>query len=499
MQEFRLAFMGFVPVYIFAGKRRSSLNIDVLASKAQNFLKSDIDVTVAQLFLDCIAAMPAEERYRMTRSVFVEQLGIDEGAVTALLMQAVKSDILIMEWHLICDACTGFIFSNEKFSVYEGSSVLCPFCCRYVTPDFQNNIEVTFSVHPSLAMAEPYFYADAESYSRHFFSRSFVNGGILPDIREGLIRWYFGVDGGKSVIAELDVSAGMEYNLFSMDCQLLYRLHGKTTGSGTKNEFVFNNGENAPVHVEIPAGHNRLVLTNNRMHPIGVCLLVCDCIERFQAVQAAYPLQVLPRLSGAQLLVDPHFIRLFGRQILTDNFSFKIGNLTILFTDLKSSTEMYGELGDMAAYNLVGKHFDILVSVIRENNGSLIKTIGDAVMSVFHNRIDAVRAAVTMHMRMDAFQNKGTPSALMLKIGMHYGTVLAVNANRQLDYFGQSVNIAARVQSQAHGGEICLSDAMLDDEVQRFLEEGGYLKKSVRKNLKGVKKKTTVYHYRITG
>ena len=91
------------------------------------------------------------------------------------------------------------------------------------------------------------------------------------------------------------------------------------------------------------------------------------------------------------------------------------------------------------------------------HNGAIIKTIGDAVMAAFLNPADAVQAALEMRSEIASFNERQPDKALILKIGVHKGAAIAVTLNDRLDYFGQTVNIAARVQNLADADEIFVS------------------------------------------
>ena len=115
-----------------------------------------------------------------------------------------------------------------------------------------------------------------------------------------------------------------------------------------------------------------------------------------------------------------------------------------LFTDLKGSTELYERVGDLVAYDLVRAHFRVLHEIVAAESGAVVKTIGDAVMATFPTPDRAMAAALKMR---EALKNlKGD---LLLKIGIHEGPCLAVSLNDRQDYFGRTVNIAARVQGLA--------------------------------------------------
>jgi class 3 adenylate cyclase len=132
----------------------------------------------------------------------------------------------------------------------------------------------------------------------------------------------------------------------------------------------------------------------------------------------------------------------------------------LLFTDLKGSTAMYERLGDLNAYALLREHFALLGAIVQEHSGAIVKTIGDAVMAVFSRPTDAVSAALHILGEIEHYNaNHGDPS-IILKLGAHCGPSIAVTLNDNLDYFGQTVNVAARVQSLAEAGEICISEAL---------------------------------------
>ena len=165
---------------------------------------------------------------------------------------------------------------------------------------------------------------------------------------------------------------------------------------------------------------------------------------------------------GLDLLLIPSFWELFSGDAPADDESLRIGRVAILFTDLRGSTAMYAERGDPRAYRLVRDHFAILGERIDRNRGSLVKTIGDAVMASFATGADAVRAALESQaeLRTHAEEMGGE---LVLKAGVHAGACLAVRLNGRLDFFGGAVNTASRVQSLSHGHDVVVTDAVMTD------------------------------------
>jgi class 3 adenylate cyclase len=136
--------------------------------------------------------------------------------------------------------------------------------------------------------------------------------------------------------------------------------------------------------------------------------------------------------------------------------------MAVLFTDLKDSTALYARHGDALAYSLVHQHFAGLRACVTQYHGRSVKSIGDAVMAVFPQPAEAVHAALAMQQTLGALnQAHAIDPPLILKIGIHYGTVIALQTTHGLDYFGQTVNLAARVQGESVGGDIVVTATLL--------------------------------------
>src|SRR5262249_28977179 len=145
------------------------------------------------------------------------------------------------------------------------------------------------------------------------------------------------------------------------------------------------------------------------------------------------------------------------------NQKLRILSLTFLFTDLKGSTELYERVGDLAAYELVRSHFSVLQNIVGMESGAVVKTIGDAVMATFETPDHAVSAALKMRDGMNSLNSERGHEDLLLKIGIHEGPCLAVSLNDRQDYFGQTVNIASRVQGLAQSRSIFATEPVVEN------------------------------------
>ena len=117
------------------------------------------------------------------------------------------------------------------------------------------------------------------------------------------------------------------------------------------------------------------------------------------------------------------------------------------------STAMYARHGDPAAFVTVKRHFQTVFAAIAEHRGAVVKTIGDAAMGAFTDPLDAVRAA-------EAIQHAfGADAAVRLRISINTGPCIAVRLNANLDYFGNAVNLAAKLQGVVDAAQIVVSEA----------------------------------------
>ena len=199
----------------------------------------------------------------------------------------------------------------------------------------------------------------------------------------------------------------------------------------------------------------------------------------------------VPLLSGKRLLSTQSFRDLFRTETLAPDASLELQSLAILFTDLRASTSLYERVGDMSALELVREHFKLLRAVVDEEEGAVVKTIGDAVMATFVEPHRAARAGVRMHR---ALEKLGGPEEVALKVGVHVGACVAIDSNERLDYFGQTVNVAARVQGLADGRELVVTEAVYGSPgVRDVLAAEGLVMRPETATLKGIATPVVVY------
>ena len=162
------------------------------------------------------------------------------------------------------------------------------------------------------------------------------------------------------------------------------------------------------------------------------------------------------------------FRDLFATEVVRPGEEISIGSVTLMFTDLRDSTRLYRRIGDASAFGRVREHFEILEEAIAAEGGSIVKTMGDAVMATFRQPIGALKA---VWKAQSVIAERGEPM-LWLKVGLHKGPCIVVNLNDRLDYFGSTVNITARLPNFSQGGELIFSeDFYSDPEIREFIAE----------------------------
>jgi class 3 adenylate cyclase len=374
--------------------------------------------------------------------------------VVELCLKARELGILQMSWDVLCPRCRGTKNPIEDLGELP-NAVHCSTCNIDFSQDFSQNVELTF--RPA-------------AWLRELGSGEFCMMGAQSTPHIIVQR---NIDPGDNVDLELTLPAGA------------YRIRTAEAGSS----FGFDsNGRDSSVPAAIahgaddiaagepaPPGHVRFENKSDRR----LAFVIEDQAWRDDA------------LTGDQAITMAAFRALLPHQVVRPGEEVNVGEVTLLFTDLKGSTSLYADIGDALAYRLVRDHFDFLRAAISDHHGSVVKTIGDAVMAAFGEPADAIDAALAMQSGVADFNDGRDDGGIVLKLGLHQGACIGVNTDGTLDYFGNMVNITARLEGQSHGGDIVLSRSLADDpEVAKRLVDRPQSTEHV--TLRGVKEPVAV-------
>ncbi|MDE2143816.1 MAG: SRPBCC family protein [Elusimicrobia bacterium] len=408
----------------------SQTDLPLLSSRAKALEASATDPAAAARLVEHLRSSPDDEVARFRPFVLADRWGMPRLAVLCACLHAVKAGLLDLSWEIMCPNCGSAPETVGGLSGLKKTSH-CGGCKIDYGVGFDESVELRFSVHPSVRRAEVgVFCAGSPAHSPQAVAQS----PLAP---------------GKPKILDLDLDS-RTYRLRGLceKCSVLLvpradapsELNVNLSDASKPKEMFFKPGE---VRLRLSADEPELAR-----------------VERESWKDAGATAALVTSLN--------EFRCLFSSEVLSPGLEIGVKRLALLFTDLKGSTAMYERVGDATAYGVVRDHFDYLTAIIAARRGAVVKTIGDAVMAVFSSGADAVEAALDMQERIAELDAKLAPRApVVLKIGVHEGAAIAINAGGVLDYFGTTANVAARVQNESAGGDVVISDGMRSDPAIR--------------------------------
>ncbi|HEY6186426.1 MAG TPA: adenylate/guanylate cyclase domain-containing protein [Pyrinomonadaceae bacterium] len=370
---------------------------------------------------------------RLRAYALADYWNIPRRTALEVCLWATRVGLLDLQWDLLCPHCRGAAQTSRSLTGIH-SEVYCDSCNVDFTINFENSVELTFRPNQGV---------------RHVESRSFCIGG--PQVTPHIMAQQL-LEAGAERTLQLPLEAG-RYRLRSSDVPGEQFL--KVCADGLSEAVLRATAEGWAKDEISLASTPALRLVN------------ATAAERlFVLERTAWSDQAA---TAAEVTALQVFRDLFSNEALRPGEQISVGSLTVLFTDLRGSTQLYREIGDAPAFGRVMNHFDVLREAIRSEDGALVKTIGDAVMAVFRRPAGALRAILKAQQRLAMPTDEMRP--LMLKVGIHSGPCIAVTLNERLDYFGCTVNMAARLEGLSTGGDVVISDAVhADPEIAEMLE-----------------------------
>jgi class 3 adenylate cyclase len=371
---------------------------------------------------------PDTELERMRPRKLARRWGVEPRGVIETCLAAVREGLLTLRWDLVCPQCRGAkVTATSLDQLPQGAH--CPSCNIDYERDFARNVEVTFE--PAASVRE----LGAGSYCL-----------ASPLLSEHIKVQQRLAPGERAVIAALLPDGA-------------YR--ARTVEPGGSNEFVVAGG--LVPEIALTEGDPQLgeagEIGQIAVHNVGAAAKTLVIEDRRWAADA---------LTAHEATTMQAFRDLFADAVLRPGDQVAIGRIAFLFTDIKGSSDLYNRVGDARAYGLVREHYAVLTRAVREHDGAVVKTIGDAVMAAFADPANALDAALAIRDDIARFDRQaadeiGAKEALIVKLGLHVGPCIAVTLNDRLDYFGRAVNLAARLQGESRGGDIVLSEDLAEE------------------------------------
>ncbi len=409
---------------------------------------------LARPLVDWVLAAQEIDVMRIRPIALARAWRVPELEAIELCLEAVSAGLLELRWDLLCPRCRGAKLSAQSLDRLP-QSAHCDSCNISYRRDFDRNLELTF--HPAPAL------------------RAVIDGEfcLFGPMTTPHVAVQVGVAPGEVRDVAVDLPAGA------------YRL--RTLEPGNEVELDHRGGP-----------FPRVMMTPDGVRADDPEATAADGVVRFEnrldrrrTVLIESRAWVDDALTAHQVTTLQSYRDLFPGTQLAPGDEAAISQIALMFTDLKGSTALYERVGDAEAYRMVNRHFAFLAAAVRRHRGSIVKTIGDAVMAAFADPADALRAALEIQSGVSAFNQRclaeGLPGGMIVKVGLHCGPCIAVTLNERLDYFGATVNMAARLQGQSRGADIVMSQGMAGDPVVvRALAEAGVEAAAEACDLRGI-------------
>ncbi len=407
------------------------LHPEKLDQEKPNLIKSGIKEEVIDSIYDYIRNTGDNDLYRIRVKEISKKLKIDFEEALKLFLYGCRHGLFTLSWDVICPHCRGVRTSLQKLGELPEKDN-CEACGIDFETTGQTGIEVTFHIHPSIRIVEKQFFCAAEPATKKhillsksvppgkaFSSHLLLNHGVFRLRKKGENQFK---------IVEVDEK--------HVDREIVWLDEDK------QNEIFVKSKPN-------------LVFQNESADPITIVL------EERREDQFS--------LRPKELFNFNEFRDIFSEEAIATNLQLDIGVQTLLFTDIVGSTQFYETVGDHGAFLQVREHFIKAYAIVKKEKGTIIKTIGDAIMASFPSPVYALKAGKEMQEWFHP-ENKHTP--VRIRVSIHTGNCLAVNLNSNIDYFGNTVNYAAKMQNKTNSGEISISERVFRDrELRNYLKE----------------------------
>ena len=403
-----------------------------IAERLADFLEHGDDLGVAR-----IRAYNLADDWQEPRRVVLE-----------VCLRATRIGLLDFQWDLLCPLCRGPQESGLSLKEIE-ANVHCDTCKIDFTVNFDRYVELTFRPNPAVRRLNvPSYCIGSPHWTPHVVAQQLLPAGEKRELSLPL-------ESGSYRLRALELSGSQDLTV-------------SPEGEPSAQVTLSTNGwSQDSLHV---SEQFSLALKNETD---AEQLLILERLEwSDQATTAA-------EVTALQMFRD-----LFASEALRPGEQISVGTLTVLFTDLRHSTQLYREIGDATAFGRVMSHFDVVKKAVIEHDGAVVKTIGDAVMAVFRSAADALIAMLEVQRALAEPADGSMP--LQLKAGLNTGPCIAVTLNDRLDYFGSTVNMAARLEGLSSGADVIISGSVYEDaKVRELIEAEGLSAIEFDMSLKG--------------
>ena len=463
-------------------------------TKAQfSALKQAADPAVADAIERLIETGADHELNRVNLLDFAKRTGLDEEQVISGFLHASRLGLFDLTWNVLCPGCSGVLDAHSTLKSLRQDEYQCGLCACGYEASVDEQVEVAFTVSSKvrrIAAHDPNSLPLWEYFKQVFWSSGVdLNKEMFESLTDEVTLDALELPASEKAVLSLQLPAQfiIVFEPVTHSAQFI-DVQGEPTKERQQLSLLYSNGHKPVETVTMRPGPLRLQLDNQAgVRVLPTIFIAAEGLHRLIGKRK-------PFLTAKRMLTNQTFRDVFKADNLNIDQRLKITSLTFLFTDLKGSTALYERVGDLAAFDLVRAHFHALLEIINSEKGAVVKTIGDAVMATFVRPEHGLAAGLRIRAAMEALNTERGTRDLVVKIGIHEGSCLAVMLNERQDYFGQTVNIAARVQGLSTSQAIHITGPVIDaPAVAEVLERASIKPIQKQAALRGIADKVLVY------
>ncbi|GAC1630193.1 MAG: adenylate/guanylate cyclase domain-containing protein [Bradyrhizobium sp.] len=456
-------------------------------------LKRTADPAVADAIEQLIETGEDHELNRINVLDFSARTGLDEERVISGFLHASQLGLFDLTWNVLCPGCGGVLDAHSTLKSLRHDDYHCGLCACGYEASVDEQVEVAFTVSPRIrriAAHDPNTLPIWDYFKQIFWSSGVdFNKESFAALTEQAVLEALELPAGERAVLSLQLPSEfiIVFEPVTHAAQFI-DVQGEPTKERQQLSLIYNKVQAPTGTMTLRPGPLRLSLDNQAaVRVLPSVFIAADALHHLIGKRK-------PFLTAKRMLTNQTFRDVFKADNLNIDQRLKITSLTFLFTDLKGSTALYERVGDLAAFDLVRAHFHALLEIISSERGAVVKTIGDAVMATFIRPEHAIVAGLRMRAAMDALNAARGRDDLVVKIGIHEGPCLAVMLNERQDYFGQTVNIAARVQGLSTSQAIHITGPVIKaPAVAAILDKAAITPIQKQAALRGIADKIVVY------
>ncbi len=364
----------------------------------QKYMENKISDSAIADFSKALKKLKGWDTFRINPVDFSLKNNLEPGKTIDLFIYGAKTGLFNFELSLLCPLCGGREHSYNSLNQLEKESYHCSLCDVDVEVLADSHLEISFTIPPDISGFSINPFVSLENYWSYYFSSYLVMPPELQLVWDDQPKLRFAaIPPGRKVSVKIGLPLVKKHRFVSLNTHSIFRVNMLGKKDGLVHKIQLNHLESGfDKKEETIEGCAGVVNITNKSGKMIGCVFASPDSNHIQEVVKEYPPYFKPFVTGKMILNNQIFRDLFLTDNLPDDLSLKINDITLLFTDLKGSTELYDKSGDVYAYKLVQQHFRILQKVVHEHDGGIVKTMGDAIMASFNTPYDGISAAFSM-------------------------------------------------------------------------------------------------------